>query len=124
MRLLSRASKGFRVLSLLPGWTVVALGDFNGDGYPDYLLYNANTRGTVIWYMRNNGRIGSASGPTLLVGWQMIGVADFNRDGHPDYLLFNIATRSTVIWYMNNNVRIGNASGPTLPVGWSLSHLE
>jgi hypothetical protein len=74
--------------------------------------------------MRNNGRIGSASGPTLLVGWQMIAVADFKRDGHPDYLLFNIATRSTVIWYMSNNVRIGNASGPTLPVGWILSHLE
>ena len=24
------------------GWSVVGVADFNGDGYPDYLLFNAN----------------------------------------------------------------------------------
>ena len=39
--------------------------DFKGDGYPDYLLYNAATRQTAIWYLNNNVDTGSAFGPTL-----------------------------------------------------------
>ena len=92
--------------------------DFNGDGKPDFLLYNVSTRQTAIWYLNNNVHIGGALGPTLPVGWELAGVADFNRDGHPDYLLFNTATRQTALWYLNKNVRIAFASGPTLPSGW------
>ena len=99
------------------------LTDFNGDARPDLLLFNAGTRQTAVWYMNNNVRIGSASGPTLPGGWSLASVADFNRDDHPDYLLFNTATHATWIWYMNNNVRIGNAFGPTLPVGWTVAAL-
>ena len=33
---------------------LVATGDFNGDGKPDYVLYNASTRQTAVWYMNNN----------------------------------------------------------------------
>jgi hypothetical protein len=43
--------------------------DFNRDGKPDYLLFNASTRQTVIWYLNNNVKIASAYGPTLLAGW-------------------------------------------------------
>jgi hypothetical protein len=96
------------------------LTDFNGDARPDLLLFNAGTRQTAVWYMRNNVRIGHANGPTFPGGWSLASVADFNRDDHPDYLLFNTATRATWIWYMNNTVRIGNAFGPTLPVGWTV----
>ena len=32
-------------------WALVATTDLNGDGYPDYLLYNAATRQTAIWYL-------------------------------------------------------------------------
>jgi elongation factor P hydroxylase len=96
------------------------LGDFNGDGKTDYVLYNASTHQTVVWYMHNNVHVGGALGPTLPGGWSVVNVADFNRDGHPDYLLFNSTTRATAIWYMNNNVHVGGAPGPTLPGGWSL----
>src|SRR5206468_3639482 len=92
--------------------------DFNGDGKPDYLLYNVSTRQTAIWYLNNNVHIGGALGPTLPVGWELAGVADFNRDGHPDYLLFNTATRQTALWYLNKDVRIAFASGPTIPGVW------
>jgi N-acetylneuraminic acid mutarotase len=94
--------------------------DFNNDGRPDYLLYNASTRQTVVWYMNNNVHVGGGVGPTLPGGWSVVSVEDFNRDGHPDYLLFNSTTRATVIWYMNNNVHVGGAVGPTLPAAWNL----
>ena len=94
--------------------------DVNGDGKPDWVLYNPGTQQTVIWYLNNNVRIASATGPILPPGYRVAGVADFNRDGHPDYLLFNPSTRQTVIWYLNNNVRIASATGPTLPNGWEV----
>ena len=34
--------------------------DFNRDGKPDYLLYNAGTRQTAVWYLNNNVLIGGA----------------------------------------------------------------
>ena len=94
--------------------------DFNGDGYPDLVLYNESTGQTELMYMQNNVQIGTAFGPTLPPGWSLIDEDDFNGDGHPDYLLFNSSTGQTAIVYMNNNVVIGAALGPTLPLGWQL----
>ncbi len=95
--------------------------DFNQDGKPDYVLYNAVTHQTAVWYLNNNLFSSAALyGPTLPAGWNVVGVADFNGDGQPDYLLFNSSTRQTAIWYLNNNVFSSGPYGPTLPAGWSV----
>jgi hypothetical protein len=52
---------------------LVATADFNGGGKSDYVLYNANTRQTAIWYMNNNVFVSSAYGPTLSTGWSLVG---------------------------------------------------
>jgi hypothetical protein len=51
---------------------LVATGDFNGGGNPDFVLYNANTRQTAIWYLNNNVFVGGAFGPTLPAGWSLV----------------------------------------------------
>jgi hypothetical protein len=94
--------------------------DFNGDGHPDYVLQNINTRQTAIYYLNNNVYVSSAYGPTLSVGWGLRGAADFNRDSHPDYALFNPVTDGTGILYLSGSTYIGSAFGPTLPSGWEL----
>ena len=38
--------------------------DFNGNGKPDYVLYNASTRQTALYYLNNNVYAGSALGPS------------------------------------------------------------
>jgi hypothetical protein len=50
------------------GWSLVTAVDFNGDSIADYLLYNATTRQTAIWYInhaRPDTPLGYAYGPTL-----------------------------------------------------------
>ena len=54
------------------GWELVATADFNGDGSPDYTLYQSSTRRTAIWYLNNNVFVGSAYGPTVPNGWSLI----------------------------------------------------
>ena len=95
--------------------------DFNGDGHPDYVLQNASTHQTAVWYLTNNIFIGGGAGPTLPTNWNLTGVADFNRDGHPDYALFIPATGQTVIGYLSGLTVIGAAVGPTIPGGWELA---
>ena len=96
------------------------VGDFNNDGKPDYVLYNANTRETSVWYLNNNVFIGSAYGPTLAAGWGLRAVADFDLDSHSDYALFAPTTSQTAIWYLSGPTFISGAFGPTLPNGWEL----
>jgi hypothetical protein len=51
---------------ILPsGWQLLAVGDFNGDSKPDYVLRNFITRQTAVWYMNNNVFVSGAFGPTL-----------------------------------------------------------
>jgi hypothetical protein len=95
--------------------------DFNNDGKPDYVLYNATTRQTVLWYMDGNVHVSTSYGPTFPAGRSLVGVADFNGDAHTDYLLFNSATRQTMIWYLNNNVHVSSAFGPTTWAGWNVA---
>ena len=102
------------------GWTLITTADFNRDGKPDYVLYNANTRNTAVWYMNDNIFVSGAWGPTLSLGWGLSGVADFNRDSHADYALFNTVTDRTAIWYLSGPTFIGSAYGPTLPTGWEV----
>jgi Alpha-galactosidase, CBM13 domain/FG-GAP-like repeat len=103
------------------GWALVATGDFNNDGKPDYVIFNASTRQTAIWYLNNNVVMGGAFGPAIPVPWILVGVADFNGDGKSDYLLFNPSTHNSVIWYLSGTTRIGSAFGPTIVAGYNLS---
>src|SRR6476659_2353879 len=94
--------------------------DFNQDGKPDYVLFNAVTHQTAVWYLNNNVFVGSAFGPTLPANWRVVGVADFNGDNKPDYLLFNSTSRQTAIWYLSGTTFISSAFGPSLSLsdGW------
>jgi hypothetical protein len=54
------------------GFEPTGVADFDGNGRPDYLLYNSSTRHTAIWYLNNYQLLGTASGPTLLGGWKLV----------------------------------------------------
>ena len=55
------------------GWVLVAAADFDGNGKPDYLLYNPGMRQTAIWYLNNNVFVSAAFGPTIPPGWRLVG---------------------------------------------------
>ena len=69
--------------TLPAGRSVAGVADFNGDTHPDYLLFNAATRGTVIWYLSGVTRTGSRNGPTIPAGFEVAGLADFDGNADP-----------------------------------------
>jgi hypothetical protein len=105
---------------LVSGSSRATVSDFNADSHPDYVLQNATTRETAIWYLNNNLFLSGAVGPTLVAGWTLTGLADFNRDGYSDYGLFASSTHQTALWYLSGPTYITGIYGPTVSAGWEL----
>jgi hypothetical protein len=66
-----------QVFAKLPADTVIqAIGDFDGDGAKDLLLWNASTSENTIWFMNFDGGALYQAGPTLQPslssGWQVV----------------------------------------------------
>src|SRR5438309_1392392 len=96
------------------------LADINGDGKPDYVLYNTATHQTAQWYLNNSVLIGGAYSGTLPAGWSVAGVADFDGDGHRDYALFNAGTQQSAIWYLSGASVSSVRFGPNIASGYQL----
>lgn len=115
------ATQGFalaRYITGVAGGRGSVRSDFNGDIFADYLLFDATTRQTAVWYLQRNAFSTGAYGPTLPFGWTVVCAADVDLDGQPDYVIFNSSTRQTGIWFLNNTVFTGGSLGPILPVSW------
>ena len=95
-------------------------GDFNRDGFTDYLLFDPSTKRTAIWNLQGSELLSGVYGPTLPAGWVVACVADINLDNKPDMILFNASTRETAIWFLNNAAFVSGSFGPSLPSGWAL----
>ncbi len=82
-------------------WSVVATGDFDGDGRTDILWRNATTGQNAIWRSGNSAtRLGIATVSNL--DWKIAVVGDFNGDGRSDILWRNTRDGRNVIWKSGN----------------------
>ncbi len=87
----------------VPGWSIVGVAEFNGDGIPDVVWQNHSTRQVTVHYM------GGAEGNIdqgfrwlrmdLVPGWHVAGVVDLNGDGHPDLIWQNDTTGQATVHY-------------------------
>jgi hypothetical protein len=89
------------------GWTAGAIGDLNGDGYPDVIFTNNATGQFDVYFY--GGREGTTwlgretISPLSVVGWNVVGAADLNADGRLDLILQNSST---------HQIRVGYLGGP------------
>jgi hypothetical protein len=83
-----------------PLWTIIGLGDFNGDGYADF-LWRDTAGDLAIWEMNGAQVLNpSATGVATVTGWSVIGIGDFNGDGMSD-ILWTDNNGNYTIWEMN-----------------------
>ena len=85
------------------GWHIVAVADFNGDGYPDLVWQNDTTRQVVVHYYGGTGGAVFQSWnwlqSTPVPAWHVVGAADFNGDGFPDLVWQSDTTREVTVHY-------------------------
>jgi hypothetical protein len=100
----------------VPGWSVVAVADMNGDGVPDLIWQNDTTKQVTVNYYGGSGGavyqgwayLNSAGVP----GWTVVGAADFDGNGTPDLVWQNLSTRQVTVNYY------GGSGGATYQ-GWA-----
>ena len=111
--------------SLLPlptlpdqAWSVAAVANFDGDGYPDILWQNQDTAELLIWRMNGQTLIQELGiGPRTVEQPELSGVGDFNGDGVVDILHRDTTTGSMLILliaegYIHAEVNLGPGLGP------------
>jgi hypothetical protein len=95
--------QGWAYLSSMgdPGWTVAGAGDFDGNGVPDLVWQNDNTREvTIHYYGGARGAIELKSAwldRTGKPGWTVVAVTDYDGNGVPDLVWQNDATGQVLV---------------------------
>jgi hypothetical protein len=95
-------------------WTVVGMGDFNGDGEPyDILWRHLGNGNNSLWFMYGTSTL-PESGPVQPVAdtnWAVVGTDDFDGDGRCDILWRHRDTGENLMWLMDGTT-ILPGSGP------------
>jgi hypothetical protein len=102
-----------------PGWKLVGMGDFDGNGSTDLLWQNtASPTSFWIYLMSGNSVIGG--GPvTVAAGYRAAFIADFNGDGKADIVFANDAG-ARWFFFMSGAAVIGSAPLPPAGAGWTI----
>ncbi len=105
-----------------PGWKVVGVGDFNGDGTHDILWRRQDDSGEArIWLIKDGHHIADIGLPPGDPGWKVVGIGDFNGDGTDDILWRRQDDSGEArIWLIKDGHHLADIGLPAGLPGWKV----
>jgi hypothetical protein len=102
-------------------WSIVGHGDFDGDGFDDWLWRNTTTGDVSEWLMNGTAVVsGTTIAAALPLAWKTVGIGDFNGDGKMDVLWRNTSTGDVVVWFMSGTTVTSSVTVfSALPLAWT-----
>ncbi len=113
------------ISNLTPGlWTIAGIGDINGDGTADLILYSASLGQVNYWLLNADGskRTGGIISNFTPGLWTIAGIGDINGDGTVDLILYSASLKKVNYWLLNADG--SKRSGGTIasaPDGWTVA---
>lgn len=83
-------------------WSIVASGDFNGDGKAD-ILWRHSSGVYAEWQGSSTGKLTNAGGVLSGAMGTVVGSGDFNGDGRDDILMRNATSGELTVWLGQGN---------------------
>ena len=87
------------------GWFFRGTGDFNRDGYPDFLIYHPESGQVIVWSMVDNQLVAvdwvRDAQAAASSGWEIRGTGDFDRDGYTDILWWHPTGGDVSVWFID-----------------------
>lgn len=96
-------------------------GDFNADGFGDFLWQNTRTGERVMWFLRNGLYQTGFYMQTTAPEWRIAGTGDLNGDGHGDFTWQNVHTGEHVVWFLRHGQYQNGFYFDTIPPEWQIA---
>jgi hypothetical protein len=90
---------------------VVAVGDFNDDGYSDLAYFNSGTSTTTLQLLNGATEVGGGQITNRpfegLAGWVPVAAGDFTDNGYSDLVYYNSTLVETEVQFLNGTTATG-----------------
>lgn len=84
------------------GWTPLAAGDLDGNGFDDIFFRNDSTGDTGVWYLEDGAVINADILGPGGTNWRIASVADLDDDGTAEILWNNSSSGALVAWVLDS----------------------